>query len=173
MENASLENGDFAIGNFGFDFFTSENGTLCFEQKTAMAKEEPDKYDQIMALDCKGFIVPLYSQSALLKQIVLPSLCIVICMLGLCGNGLVIFCSMFLNSSSKTCTDVYVANLAVADFIFVSTIPFWAFDLIQDEWIFGNAACRMFSYITFLNMSSSILPRIENYKFFYQMVHVT
>jgi len=69
--------------------------------------------------------------------------------------------------------DVYVANLAVADFIFVSTIPFWAFDLIQDEWIFGNAACRMFSYITFLNMSSSILPRIENYKFFYQMVHVT
>ena len=58
-------------------------------------------------------------------------------------------------------SDVYVANLAVADFIFVSTIPFWAFDLMQDEWIFGNAACRVFSYITFLNMSSSILPRIE------------
>ncbi|CAG5107668.1 Oidioi.mRNA.OKI2018_I69.chr1.g3434.t1.cds [Oikopleura dioica] len=99
----------------------------------------------------------LYSQSALLKQIILPSLCIVICMLGLCGNGLVIFCSMFLNSNSKTCTDVYVANLAIADFIFVSTIPFWAFDLIQDEWIFGNAACRVFSFVTFLNMSSSIL----------------
>ena len=63
-------------------------------------------------------------------------------------------------------SDVYVANLAVADFIFVSTIPFWAFDLMQDEWIFGNAACRVFSYITFLNMSSSILPWIENMPIF-------
>lgn len=124
-------------------------------------------------------------------KIILPSLCIVICMLGLCGNGLVIFCSMFLNSNSKTCTgrshhatlasffiyaygclDVYVANLAIADFIFVSTIPFWAFDLMQDEWIFGNAACRVFSYITFLNMCSSILPRIEKIINFCAVFHL-
>ena len=31
-------------------------------------------------------------------------------------------------------SDVYVTNLAIADFIFVSTIPFWAVDLIESEW---------------------------------------
>ena len=79
----------------------------------------------------------------------LPALFAVICMLGLCGNGLVIFCTIFL-TKYRTCTgnesrtlikfndhsfsDVYVTNLAIADFIFVSTIPFWAVDLIESEW---------------------------------------
>lgn len=31
-------------------------------------------------------------------------------------------------------SDVYVTNLAIADFIFVATMPFWAVDLIEDEW---------------------------------------
>lgn len=77
----------------------------------------------------------------------LPALFAVICMLGLCGNGLVIFCTIFL-TKYRTCTgkwssklnpltvykDVYVTNLAIADFIFVATMPFWAVDLIEDEW---------------------------------------
>lgn len=98
----------------------------------------------------------LSSRAALVRQIMLPALFAVICMLGLCGNGLVIFCTVFL-TQYRTCTDVYVTNLAIADFIFVATMPFWAFDLIESEWKFGLYACKILSFTTYLNMSSSIL----------------
>ena len=112
----------------------------------------------------------------------LPALFAVICMLGLCGNGLVIFCTIFL-TKYRTCTgnhkpyvvvfasyitqDVYVTNLAIADFIFVATMPFWAVDLIEDEWKFGLTACKLLSFTTYLNMSSSIMVNATIFNYHY------
>lgn len=66
---------------------------------------------------------------------VIPVFYIILCVVGVVGNGLVIkvLWSLMDKSNIKSVTDILVFNLAVADFIFVSSLPFWGTDLFFKE----------------------------------------
>ncbi|XP_056404015.1 C-C chemokine receptor type 7 isoform X2 [Hyla sarda] len=92
----------------------------------------------------------------------LPAMYIIICFIGLAGNGLVMLRYLYFKRL-KTGTDFYMLNLAVADVVFLFTLPFWAVS-ISYSWVFGSGMCKVIyclykmSFISgmFLLMSVSI-----------------
>ncbi|KAK9404406.1 putative G-protein coupled receptor 25 [Crotalus adamanteus] len=53
--------------------------------------------------------------------------------------------------------DNFVLNLAIADLVFVCTLPFWALTEAFDSWWFGEELCKFSSYAISVNRCSSIL----------------
>lgn len=56
----------------------------------------------------------------------------------------------------KTMTDVYLLNLAVADLLFLVTLPFWAAEA-SSGWSFGLILCKVNSSVYKVNFFSSML----------------
>ncbi|NP_001091194.1 C-C motif chemokine receptor 7 L homeolog [Xenopus laevis] len=71
----------------------------------------------------------------------LPAMYSVICLVGLAGNGLVMIRYLYFNRL-KTGTDYYMLNLAIADIVFLLTLPFWAVSVAKN-WVFGNEMCKI------------------------------
>lgn len=85
-----------------------------------------------------------------------PPLFWIIFILGAVGNLLVVWIYTTVRNRLKTMTDVYLLNLAVADLLFLCTLPFWAADAIR-EWDFGVALCKMVLAVYKINFFSSML----------------
>ncbi|KAJ8397418.1 hypothetical protein AAFF_G00439670 [Aldrovandia affinis] len=85
-----------------------------------------------------------------------PPLYWVIVILGGMGNLLVVWIYLHFRNRLKTMTDVYLLNLAVADLLFLGTLPFWASDAVQG-WNFGSGMCKMVSAVYKINFFSSML----------------
>lgn len=85
-----------------------------------------------------------------------PPLFWIIFILGAVGNLLVVWIYTTVRNRLKTMTDVYLLNLAVADLLFLSTLPFWAMDAVSG-WDFGVALCKMVSAVYRINLFSSML----------------
>ncbi|NP_001166887.1 C-X-C chemokine receptor type 1 [Cavia porcellus] len=80
---------------------------------------------------------------------------VVVFLLSLLGNSLVmvvILCSQV----TRSVTDVYLVNLAVADLLFALTLPIWAVNK-EKGWIFGTPFCKIASLLKEVNFYSGIL----------------
>ncbi|NWR59486.1 GPR25 protein, partial [Bucorvus abyssinicus] len=89
--------------------------------------------------------------------IFIPVLYSFIFLLGLVGNLFVIVL-MAKKSGGKRMVDTFVLNLAVADVIFVCTLPFWVAAGVQgNRWPLGEGLCKVSSYVIAVNRCSSIL----------------
>ncbi|NXG55042.1 GPR25 protein, partial [Hemiprocne comata] len=87
----------------------------------------------------------------------IPILYSFIFLLGLVGNLFVIVL-MAKRSGGKRVVDTFVLNLAVADVIFVCTLPFWVVAGARGHrWVLGEGLCKLSSYIIAVNRCSSIL----------------
>ncbi|XP_028995865.1 C-C chemokine receptor type 6 isoform X2 [Betta splendens] len=79
----------------------------------------------------------------------------IICAFGLIGNLLVIITYVFYKRT-KTMTDVYLYNVAVADLIFVVALPFIIYNE-QHSWLMGLAVCKMLRSAYSINLYSGML----------------
>ncbi|KAL3054225.1 hypothetical protein OYC64_006533 [Pagothenia borchgrevinki] len=87
---------------------------------------------------------------------VIPVLYTLIFILGLFGNGVVIF-TVWRAQGKRRIADVYIGNLALADLTFVVTLPLWAVHTAMGyHWPFGVALCKISSYVALLNMYASV-----------------
>lgn len=76
-------------------------------------------------------------------------------LLSLLGNSLVML--VILNGRvSRSVTDVYLLNLAMADLLFALTLPIWASSKAKG-WIFGTPLCKIVSFLKDVNFYSGIL----------------
>ncbi|XP_071331042.1 chemerin-like receptor 2 [Trachinotus anak] len=76
--------------------------------------------------------------------------------LGLIGNGIVIWVTAF--KSKKTVNSVWLLNLAMADFVFVLFLPFYIDYILRDfHWYFGVIICKLNSFVSAMNMYASVL----------------
>nr|XP_020504524.2 relaxin-3 receptor 1-like [Labrus bergylta] len=82
----------------------------------------------------------------------------VVCAAGLVGNLLVFFLMKGRRGRKKRSSiNLFILNLAVTDFQFVLTLPFWAVDTALDfSWPFGNAMCKIILSVTVMNMYASV-----------------
>ncbi|XP_045912850.1 nociceptin receptor isoform X2 [Micropterus dolomieu] len=55
----------------------------------------------------------------------------------------------------KTATNIYIFNLALADSLFLATLPFQGTDVFLGFWPFGNALCKAVVSIDYYNMFTS------------------
>lgn len=76
--------------------------------------------------------------------------------LGMVGNLLVVWIYTTVHNRMKTMTDMYLLNLAVADLLFLLTLPFWAIDA-QSGWIFPEGLCKVVSALYKINFFASML----------------
>uniref|UniRef100_A0A8D1I9Y6 Relaxin-3 receptor 1 n=1 Tax=Sus scrofa TaxID=9823 RepID=A0A8D1I9Y6_PIG len=81
----------------------------------------------------------------------------VVCALGLTGNLLVLYLMKSKQGWRKSSINLFVTNLALTDFQFVLTLPFWAVENALDfKWPFGKAMCKIVSVVTSMNMYASV-----------------
>lgn len=85
----------------------------------------------------------------------LPAMYSVICFVGLLGNGLVVSTYIYFKRL-KTMTDTYLLNLAVADILFLLTLPFWAYSAAK-SWVFGIYFCKFIFGIYKISFFSGML----------------
>ncbi|XP_066540596.1 fMet-Leu-Phe receptor-like [Hoplias malabaricus] len=75
---------------------------------------------------------------------------VIIIVLGLTGNGLVIWIAGF--KVRKSVISIWYLSLAVSDFLYCSTLPFFVYYMITGTWIFGQFMC----YFIYLNISLNL-----------------
>ncbi|XP_051891057.1 probable G-protein coupled receptor 25 [Pristis pectinata] len=76
---------------------------------------------------------------------------------GSLGNIFVILIMAFKEKRRRRLVDTFVINLAIADLIFVFSLPLWASSAGNNhQWTFGNELCKISSYIIAVNRYSSI-----------------
>lgn len=113
----------------------------------------PDDYDdygtQDTGLCYKGWVREF-------RSLYEPLLFWIIFVLGSVGNLLVVWIYLTVRNRLKTMTDVYLLNLAVADLLFLCTLPFWAVDADRG-WDFGSVFCKIVSALYKINFFSSML----------------
>ncbi|XP_046712193.1 B2 bradykinin receptor-like [Silurus meridionalis] len=79
-----------------------------------------------------------------------------ISVLGILGNVfvLLVFC---LHKKACSVADIYLGNLAAADLLLMSCLPFWAITVASKfEWQFGSLMCRLVNTGMKLNMYCSV-----------------
>nr|XP_033801876.1 type-2 angiotensin II receptor [Geotrypetes seraphini] len=86
----------------------------------------------------------------------IPALCGIIFIVGFIGNGLVITV-LCLHNGRKTVANIYMLNLAIADFLFLATLPLWAtYYAFGFSWLFGLMMCKISSSLLCVNLFASI-----------------
>ncbi|XP_048830047.1 B2 bradykinin receptor-like [Brienomyrus brachyistius] len=85
-----------------------------------------------------------------------PVYMITICVLGIAGN---VFVLAVFSLHRKACTvaEFYLGNLAAADLVLLSCLPFWAVNVANGfNWQFGTIMCRLVNMGVIINMYCSI-----------------
>uniref|UniRef100_A0A8C3SBZ3 G-protein coupled receptors family 1 profile domain-containing protein n=1 Tax=Chelydra serpentina TaxID=8475 RepID=A0A8C3SBZ3_CHESE len=89
-------------------------------------------------------------------KVFLPIAYSIICVLGLVGNIFVVM-TFALYKKPKSMTDIYLFNMAIADILFVLTLPFWAVNYAAEKWIFGDFICKITRGIYAINFNCGML----------------
>lgn len=104
--------------------------------------------------------IDLSADGSLILRVIISSVYAAVCAVGLVGNLLVFFLmktKLGKRRRKRSAINFYVVNLAVTDFQFVLTLPFWAADAALDfSWPFGNAMCKIVLSVTVMNMYASV-----------------
>ncbi|XP_061454738.1 kappa-type opioid receptor [Rhineura floridana] len=74
---------------------------------------------------------------------------------GLVGNSLVMFV-IIRYTKMKTATNIYIFNLALADALVTTTMPFQSTEYLMNSWPFGDVLCKIVISIDYYNMFTSI-----------------
>ncbi|XP_053570465.1 C-X-C chemokine receptor type 6 [Bombina bombina] len=90
-----------------------------------------------------------------LRHTFLPAFYSIICIFGLSGNLLTIIIYIFYEKK-KSLTDMFLMNLAMADMLFLCTLPFLAYQAAR-SWIFGIAMCKIIRGMYRINVYASML----------------
>ncbi|XP_032375744.1 C-C chemokine receptor type 6 [Etheostoma spectabile] len=97
----------------------------------------------------------LYWNTHSVELMVIPYAHIIICILGFIGNSLVIVTYAFYKST-KSMTDVYLLNVAIADLLFVVTLPLIVYNQMW-AWPMGPVACKLLRGSYSVNLYSGML----------------
>uniref|UniRef100_A0A3B1JNC7 G-protein coupled receptors family 1 profile domain-containing protein n=1 Tax=Astyanax mexicanus TaxID=7994 RepID=A0A3B1JNC7_ASTMX len=79
---------------------------------------------------------------------------VIIFILGVGGNGLVIWITGF--KVKKSVVNTWYLSLALSDFLFCCTLPFSVIHVIMKDWIFGLFMCKLMFFAVYFNWFSSI-----------------
>ncbi|NXX51568.1 OPRD protein, partial [Tricholaema leucomelas] len=94
--------------------------------------------------------------TSILIAIVITAFYSVVCVVGLLGNVLVMY-GIVRYTKMKTATNIYIFNLALADALATSTLPFQSAKYLMETWPFGQLLCKVVVSIDYYNMFTSIL----------------
>ncbi|KAM4581365.1 C3a anaphylatoxin chemotactic receptor-like [Odontesthes bonariensis] len=89
-----------------------------------------------------------------IKTVSLVIYCVIF-VIGVVGNGLVIYVTGF--RMKRTVNSVWFLNLSLADFLFTAFLIFTIVSLFQDhQWYFGEFMCKLNNFVSVVNMFASV-----------------
>ncbi|XP_016122286.1 probable G-protein coupled receptor 25 [Sinocyclocheilus grahami] len=120
-----------------------------------------DDYTHDFSMNSTGdydYYTPVENDSVLMpmSSIYIPVLYFVMFLTGFLGNLFVIVVIGKRRKKNGRLVDTFVINLASADLVFVFTLPLWAIAASFGEWPFGEAMCKISSFIIAVNRFSNI-----------------
>ncbi|XP_056307751.1 urotensin-2 receptor [Danio aesculapii] len=97
---------------------------------------------------------PASSYDMLITSI-LGTILTIMCFVGITGN---VYTLIIVNTSVRVTGSmyVYIVNLALADLLYLSTIPFVVCTYFAKDWYFGDVGCRLLFSLDFVTMHASI-----------------
>ncbi|XP_072249411.1 opioid receptor, delta 1b [Leuresthes tenuis] len=93
--------------------------------------------------------------TGLILAVCITALYSLICVVGLLGNMLVMY-GVLRYTKMKTATNIYIFNLALADTLATTTLPFQSAKYLMRTWPFGELLCKVVIAIDYYNMFTSI-----------------
>ncbi|XP_074752636.1 mu-type opioid receptor isoform X2 [Athene noctua] len=102
-----------------------------------------------------GPCAPAGGGPSVVTAIAIMALYSVVCVVGLFGNFLVMYV-IVRYTKMKTATNIYIFNLALADALATSTLPFQSVNYLMGTWPFGTILCKIVISIDYYNMFTSI-----------------
>ncbi|XP_033026968.1 C-C chemokine receptor type 7 isoform X1 [Lacerta agilis] len=125
---------------------------LCMSQ-TVTAEYE---YNSNFTIDYDGYAdICKKDEIRRFRAVFLPIVYSLVCFVGLAGNCLVMVTYVYFKRL-KTMTDIYLLNLAVADILFLLTLPFWAISAAK-YWVFKEFGCKAIHCICQMSFFSGML----------------
>ncbi|XP_054450502.1 C-C chemokine receptor type 9 [Pteronotus mesoamericanus] len=113
-----------------------------------------DSTDDYMALNFTNFFCKKNNVRQFASHF-LPPLYWLVFLVGTVGNSLVILVYWYC-TRVKTMTDMFLLNLAIADLLFLVTLPFWAV-AAADQWKFQTFMCKVVNSTYKMNFYSCVL----------------
>nr|XP_010342565.1 mu-type opioid receptor isoform X6 [Saimiri boliviensis boliviensis] len=98
---------------------------------------------------------PPTGSPSMITAITIMALYSIVCVVGLFGNFLVMYV-IVRYTKMKTATNIYIFNLALADALATSTLPFQSVNYLMGTWPFGTILCKIVISIDYYNMFTSI-----------------
>ncbi|XP_006815836.1 somatostatin receptor type 2-like [Saccoglossus kowalevskii] len=89
-------------------------------------------------------------------DIAIPMFAAVVFLVGVIGNGVVILTMLRYKKMRKSVTNIYILNLALADFFFFLVLPFVVYFNSSFDWIFGEVMCKLTMGLDGMNMFTGI-----------------
>ncbi|XP_034531503.1 B1 bradykinin receptor [Notolabrus celidotus] len=87
---------------------------------------------------------------------IIPPYIFILSLLGLLFNSFVLGV-FFIHKDRLTVAEIYLSNLALADFILLCGLPFWAMSILYNyNWPYGDFLCKMVNSIIIINFYTSI-----------------
>uniref|UniRef100_UPI0037E888B8 B1 bradykinin receptor n=1 Tax=Semicossyphus pulcher TaxID=241346 RepID=UPI0037E888B8 len=87
---------------------------------------------------------------------IIPPYIFILTLLGLLFNSFVLGV-FFAHKDRLTVAEVYLSNLALADFLLLCGLPFWATSILNNfNWPYGDFLCKMVNSIIVINFYTSI-----------------
>ncbi|XP_016090002.1 probable G-protein coupled receptor 25 [Sinocyclocheilus grahami] len=115
----------------------------------AFSVNSTDDYDYYTPVENDLILLPM-------SNIYIPVLYVIMFLTGFLGNLFVIVVIGKRHKKTGRLVDTFVMNLALADLVFVFTLPLWAVSAHYDEWPFGETLCKISSFIIAVNRFSNI-----------------
>lgn len=90
-----------------------------------------------------------------LVHTIIPPYIFTVSLLGLLFNGFVLGVYL-VHKDRLTVAEIYLSNLALADFTLLCSLPFWAMNILNDyNWPYGDALCKIVNSIIITNFYTS------------------
>lgn len=86
---------------------------------------------------------------------IIPPYIFTLCLFGLLFNALVLLVYL-IHKDRLTVAEIYLCNLALADFVLLSGLPFWGMNILNKfNWPYGDAMCKLVNSATVVNFYTS------------------
>lgn len=119
------------------------NGTFTAEGSSSGPYTEPHLGDNLIALGDNNVTGSDCTYKEDFKRFLLPAIYSVVFLIGLPLNGVVIL-KIWRSRPNLTRSNVYMLNLATADFLYVMSLPLLIYNYAShDYWPFGELACKL------------------------------
>lgn len=122
---------------------------------------EVDEFSPWPTLWHENTSVPLNSSNHSLQEewemvyTIIPPYIFTLCLFGLLFNGFVLLVYL-IHKDRLTVAEIYLSNLALADFVLLSGLPFWAMNILKRfNWPYGDALCKLVNSAIVVNFYTS------------------